>query len=425
MNRKATLPGLLLLTAALLASSGRAGDWPAWRGPGGQGISDEKDLPLRWDGKSGAGVLWKVRLPGTTAGATPDQNQSSPIVSAGRVFVTVSYWPAGISNKEMPQHHVLCYRAADGKPLWDTRIPPGPWSRASDLRGGYTAPTPACDGERVYVVFGSSVLAALDLEGKLLWRKEIVPTYYDVCVGSSPVVFDGRVLFQCDQVGRTSRLLAFDGKSGKPDWEQKRPDVSFGHSTPVVVRVEGKPHLLVAASNAVQGVDPRTGKLLWWCQAKGDTVSPVYGHGLVYLDSGRGGGGVAVAPTGRGDVTKSLRKWAIDHVPEGFSSPLVAGPYLYRLCGANQLRCYRLEDGKLVFDERLSGVSTAASPLGSADERIYLASAGVSYVLRAGPRLQVLARNDLGDPSQCSPAAAGGRIYLKGRNYLWCVGTER
>jgi outer membrane protein assembly factor BamB len=160
-----------LLALLVLAGVGQAGDWPGWRGPTGQGFSDERDLPLRWGGKSGENVLWKAPLPGQDdENNRQDQNQSSPIVSRGRVFVTASFWRADVSNKEFPEHRVACYRAEDGKRLWDVTVPPGPW-RLRDLRGGYTAPTPAADGERVCVLFGSAVLAALDFEGKFLWRK--------------------------------------------------------------------------------------------------------------------------------------------------------------------------------------------------------------------------------------------------------------
>ena len=145
MNRfglPAACVGLFLVAAA------RGGDWPSWRGPTGQGITDEKDLPLTWGGKGDENVLWKARLPGTDGKAKLDQNQSSPVVWRDRVFVTASYWPAGVGQKEFPEHHVVCYRAADGRVLWDTKVAPGPWL-LGDLRGGYTAPTPAADGERV------------------------------------------------------------------------------------------------------------------------------------------------------------------------------------------------------------------------------------------------------------------------------------
>jgi outer membrane protein assembly factor BamB len=418
--RRSTVP---LAVVLLSAGAALAADWPGWRGPTGMGRADETGLPLTWGGKANENVLWKVPLPGTQTNAGQDQNQSSPVVCRGRVFVTASYWSGKVDNKTFPEHHVACYRAADGRPLWDVTVPHGPWL-LSDLRGGYTAPTPAADAERVYVVFGSSVIAALDYDGQIVWRKEITPYNFDVALGASPVLFEGTVILQCDQVDKHSRMLAFDRKTGDVRWEEKRPTVGFSHSTPVVAAVGGKPQLLASASNAVQGIDPPTGKLLWWCAAKGDTVSPVLGGGVVYCDSGRGGPAVAVDPTGSGDVTKTHVKWTIPQVSEGFSSPVVSGEYLYRLHNPEKVTCVRLATGEVVFSERLAGVSTASSPVATADGRVYLAGAGRSYVLKAGPKLDVLATNDLGDASHASPAVADGRLFLKGRKWLFCVGTK-
>ena len=351
-------------------------------------------------------------LPGVEAKAGFDRNQSSPIVARGKVFVTMSYWPGGVNAKQFPEHHVACYRMSDGKLLWDTKVPNGPWL-LSDLRGGYTAPTPAADGERVYVMFGSSVIAALDYDGKIVWRKEIKPFAFDVCAGSSPVLYEDTVILQCDQVGGTSRLLAFDRKTGEVKWEQKRPQNGFSHSTPTLVRIKDKPQLLMAASNALQGVDPDTGKVLWWCDAKGDTVSPVYRGGLVYLDSGRGGRAVAVDPTGEGNVTKTHLKWSVAQVPQGFSSPVIVGEYLYRLHNPGTLHCWDLNSGKAIYSERLEGASAACSPIATPDGRIYCASAGKSVVVQAGPKFEVLATNEIGDGCEASPAVSDGRIYLE------------
>jgi outer membrane protein assembly factor BamB len=419
-----------LLPLALAA----ADSWPGWRGPTGQGITPEKDLPLTWGGKDGDNILWKVPLPGTTGtdgkpgGAHQDQNQSSPTVCRDRVFLTASYWPTGTTTKDYPEHHVVCYRTDNGKQLWDTTVAPGPWL-LKDLRGGYTAPTPASDGQRVYVLFGSAVLAALDFDGKLVWRYEIKPHEYDVAIGNSPVVYRDSVLLMCDQVSKSSRLLALDGKSGRVKWEKKRPMADWTHSTPVVAPIKGKPQLLVAGAHGLEGLDPDSGERLWWCDAPrrarvGDTPSPVVGGGVVYADSGRGGPGIAVDPTGRGDVSKTHLKWRVAQIPEGFSSPIVAGEYLYRLHNPGILKCWKLADGQQMFVERLEGVSTTASPFVTADGRIYCASAGKSYVIKAGPKLEVLAVNDLGDGGPASAAVADGHIYLKGRRFLFCIGKK-
>jgi outer membrane protein assembly factor BamB len=417
----------LCLVVALSSWFLMAADWPCWRGPTGMGRTDDKNLPLVWGGKEGTNVRWKAPLPGQGPDqrTTADHNQSSPVVLGGKVFVTVSYWPGAKADKAaFPEHHVACYQASDGKLLWDTAVEHGPWL-LSDLRGGYTAPTPAVDPERVYVVFGSAVIAALDHAGKQVWRKEIVPYKFDVAFASSPVLFEDTVILQCDQVDKGSRLAAYDRKSGEVKWEAPRPTVSFGHSTPVIATIAGKPVLLVSASNTLQGVDPNNGKVIWSCAAKGDTVSPVMGEGLVYCDSGRGGSpGIAVDPTGTGDVSKSKTKWSIT-VREGFSSPVISGDFLYRLQNPEFIGCFRLSTGQTLYTERLEGVSASSSPIATPDGHIYLASAGKSYVLKAGPKLDILATNDLGDGSAASPAVADGKLFLKGRKWLFCVGEMK
>jgi outer membrane protein assembly factor BamB len=427
MNAKGeamTRLGLVLGMVLTLAAGALAGEWPGWRGPTGQGISDATDLPLRWGGGRGENVLWKKELPGAGAGLQQDQNQSSPVVCSGRVSVTVSFWPAGTPRTGYPEHHVACYQAEDGKLLWDTRVPPGPW-KLSDLRGGYTAPTPACDGKHLFVLFGSAVLAALDLNGKIVWRKEIVPHDFDVAIGTSPVLYKDTVLLQCDQINRSSRYQAFDKATGELKWEKKRPDDGFSHSTPVLVGLAAGPQLLTAAAGRLQGVSPDNGEVLWWCEGNGDTVSPVYAEGLVYCDSGRGGGpGVAVSPTGNGNVTRTLRAWRTERVAEGFSSPVIAEGRLYRVLNPGVLKCRQMKTGEELYTERLAGVTTAASPIVTADGRIYVASAGKSVVVKAGPKFELLGSSDLGDPSPASPAIADGRLFLKGRQFIYCIGKK-
>ncbi len=133
---KTLLAGLGIGLLLVLPSDSPAEDWPGWRGSSGQGISTEKDLPLHWGGKERRNIRWQALLPGQNDKAKQDQNQSSPIVSRGRVFVTASYWPAGVEPKQFPEHHVVCFRARDGEKLWDTRIEHGPWSRAATCAAG-------------------------------------------------------------------------------------------------------------------------------------------------------------------------------------------------------------------------------------------------------------------------------------------------
>jgi outer membrane protein assembly factor BamB len=415
----------------LTVRAAHAEPWPGWRGPTGMGQSQHRDLPLTWDGKTMQNVLWKVPLLDNKDKVQLDQNQSSPIVHGEHVFVTISYWPPASKKDTFPEHHVVCFHTKDGKRLWDTVVPPGPWL-LKDLRGGYTAPTPASDGERVYALFGSSVIAALDLKGNIVWRKEITPHAFDVALGTSPVLYQDNVLVICEQLENKSVLIAFDKKTGNLAWQRKRPDADWTHSTPVLAKIGGKTQLLAAGATAIQGLDPADGQPLWWCKTgtrTGDTPSVVVGAGLVYCDSGRGGGlggkGVAVDPSGTGDVTKTHLKWSIAKISEGFSSPVIVGEHLYRLHNPELLSCWDMTTGKLVYStERLQGISTSASPIATPDGRIYCASSGRSYVVRAGAKFELLATNDLGDPSQASPAVADGKIYFKGRSYLFCIGSK-
>lgn len=399
------------------------GDWLGWRGPTGQGLTDDKNLPTLWS-KEGKNLFWKVMLPGNGNRDRRDLNQSSPIIVKNRVVITVSFWPMGQeATKAFPEHHIACYDLGLGTLIWDVIAKPGPWL-LTDLRGGYSAPTPVSDGERLYVVFGSSVLASYDLEGNLLWRKEIVPYDFDVALGASPVLVGELIVLQCDGVRRSSRLVAFDKNSGKLVWERKRPQNDFCHSTPTLVQLGGSPQLLVAGSNSLEGVDPKDGSILWSFASKGDTVSPVMGGGFVYIDSGRGGPGFAMDPSGTGDITKTNLKWKINQVPEGLSSPVLAGDLLYRLHHPGMISCRNGKDGSLHFSERLPGISTTSSPIITTDGTLYLANAGKSYVIKAGPKLEILSTMDLGDSSPASPAVSQGKIVLKGSQFLFCVGNK-
>jgi outer membrane protein assembly factor BamB len=415
---------VVALVAALCISApvAFAEDWPQYRGPTGMGISTETKLPLEWGGPGGKNVLWKTPLPATLQKAKPDNNQSSPIIWRGRVFVTTAFWPEKRPHREYPDQHVTCYSLADGKQIWDTPVPPGPW-KLSDLRGGYSAPTPTTDGERVYVTFGSSVLAAIDWDGKLVWRKEL-PDWksFDVAIASSPILYRGQLLVLADRNGQKSTLTAYDPKTGDVLWEKKRPGGAFDHTTPVIVEHGGRAMMLVHASNELQALDPSNGERLWWCKTPGDVTSPAYSKGLVYSDSGRGGPGLLVAADGKGDVTATHVKWKISQIPEGLSSPVIVGDYLYRVHNPSVLKCVAMDSGKPAYTERLSGISVPSSPIVTPDGRIYFASGGKSFVVQAGPKFELLATNELGEPSAASPAVSDGRMILKGQKHLFCVG---
>lgn len=385
-----------------------ASDWPQWRGPLGMGISLDRDLPLTWDGKTNENVLWKAPLPKCS------ESQSSPIVCKDRVFVMTAF------AKPLEQH-VTCYQKKDGTQLWDTIVPPGPWI-LTDLRGGYCCSTPATDGERVIVVFGSATMAALDYTGKIVWQKDILPRAFDVAISSSPILYRDSFILLCDQTGGKSFLAAYDPKTGAEKWVAKRPQMSFNHSTPLLALVNAKPQLIISAHEALQGVNPDNGEVVWWCAHKGDVPSPAIANGLVYCDEGRGNVGICVDASGTGDVTKTHLKWKTAGGINGFGSPLIVGEHIYRV--SSTLRCWELATGKELWSQRLGG-DFNPSPFATPDGRIYFAGAGASWVIRAGPKFELLGKSDLGEPSSASAGVSDGCLFLKGQKNLFCVGTKR
>ena len=393
------IAGLLLC----FASFALAGDWPQFRGTGGLAKTDERALPLHWNAKTGEGILWKAALPKS------DNAWSSPVVAGGRVYVTCS-------QNEPLAHHVLCFDAKSGQLLWDTAVQPGPWL-LKDLRGGYGAPTPCTDGKHVFAVFGSAVIAALDADGKIAWRRDLEKFAFDVALGASPVPYGDTVILDCDQTGKTSSIIAFEKATGDIRWEAKRPETGFTHCTPVIASVGGKPQMFVPASGTLQGLDPTNGAVLWSCPAPGDSASVAWDGAVVYSDSGRGGKGVCAEP-GSGKIEP---RWTYAQIPEGLASPIIAGGLVWRTHSPEILKAIRISDGTLAFSERLAGISTYASPFTTADGLVYFASAGKTYILKVGDKLDIVATNDLGEDNRASAAVSGGRLFIRGNKTLFCL----
>ncbi|MCP4257731.1 MAG: PQQ-binding-like beta-propeller repeat protein [Planctomycetes bacterium] len=421
---------VIILTGILLtANTAARANWPGFRGPTDLGYTTETNLPIVWGGLENENVLWISPLTG--------QGHASPIVWGNSLVVCTAKWPADVQDrrKVIPEHHVICYRTTDGGLLWDTLVPPGPWLR-DDFRsgpgGGYAAATPVTDGKLIYSAFASSVLAAIDFQGYIVWRKNIVPYSFDVTLGSSPILYGDTIILFCAMAKKEdSRIVAFDKTSGNVRWERKFPKMHFGHSTPVIIQVNNRDQMLLVASGmeetdeAMQSLNPANGKLLWWCSGEGDASSPAYGQGLVYFDDGRSGIGVAVDPTGSGDVSDTHIRWTIKQRGEALSSPVVVGKYLYRLRKLGFVQCLEMATGKEIYSERLQKISTTwASPIVDPKGRLFFANAGKSYVIQAGPECRILAVNDLDDGNHSSPAVAKGRLFLVGMKNIYCIGTK-
>jgi outer membrane protein assembly factor BamB len=228
-----------------------------------------------------------------------------------------------------------------------------------------------------------------------------------------------------------SRLVAFSKADGSVKWETKLPGVKFAHSTPLLIDVKGKPQLVTLASgmgptpNALQSFDPADGRKIWWCKGQGDSSSFGWGGGILYSDSGRGGGGTAVDPTGEGDVTATHIKWTTTGLTEAIASPIIVGEHVFRLQSPGVLRIWKVATGEETDKQRLDGITTTwASPVADAEGRIFFASGGRSFVIKAGPKVEILGTNDLRDPNHSSPAVARGRMFIAGLKNLYAIGSK-
>lgn len=412
-----------LVTPALT----HAENWPGWRGPTGQGHTTEKDLPLKWDHKTGENILWKTLLHGGGR-ENPEFSSpgwSSPIVWNDRIFVTTAVWPAGLSQQErrstIAEQHVLCFKTSDGKLLWDTIIPSGKIV-VDNFYHGYNVPTPITDGERVYALFASGILAALDFDGKIVWQEEL-PRVKGEDSGecSSPILFEDSVIIPgLQQLG----LRALLKKNGQVKWEQQ---TKFRNTmaTPALVRVGDKTQLIHFAAGA-QGVDPRNGDVLWTCKAPTSQSSPVIAGSLLYADAGRGGmQGALIDMSGMGDVSKSHVKWQTRVEGASGSSAIIVGKRIYRSSSPDTIKCLDLDTGDTLFAENATRLSPSASPIATPEGRIYFAGSGKSYVIQEGEKFDLLAVNDLADGAPYStPAVSNGCIFIKGKSYLWCIGKK-
>lgn len=418
------VPPTLLLAALALPlfrpPSAAAGNWPGWRGPTGVGNTAEDNLPLTWNHKTKENIAWKADLKDRTG-------HSSPVVWGDRVFITTATKQTNAQEKaEIPDHFVGCYSVSDGTLLWETKVDHGPQSAGYAI---YAVPTPVTDGRAVYCWFGSAVIAAVDFDGKVLWRHErpkMPDNAFNPGICSSPVLYGDTVLLLQNMGRGGGWLQALDKTTGDVKWEQKRPRSDQCNTTPVLMYVRHEPQLLVQESKELAGLDPTTGETIWFCKNKGFGSSPVHdGSGLVFSDTGNGESAAVVDPTGKGDVTASNLKWKAPRVPSQYGSAVIAGGYVYRASDKGVITCWTLATGEQVFSEPAEGVSKLCSPVATADGRVYFASAKKSYVLKAGPKFDVLAVNELdGGDNAASAAVADGRIFIRGDRMLYCIGRR-
>jgi outer membrane protein assembly factor BamB len=428
-RRKLRLFAVAAALAFAAASELRAAElahWPQWRGPNFDGISDDARVPTTWG--ADVNLKWQLDLPGL--------GHSSPIVWGDRVFLTSA-------TETGTERYVFCIDRTTGKLLWrQTAVKDLP-AEPTHAWNTHASSTCATDGERVYAFFGTPGLFCYDLDGKPLWKREFGPLVASTDWGggaASPRLFDkfvyvngdhGSYRGQKDETGKeygSSWLWALDKVSGEIVWKTER-NQGMGWCTPVVWTNAERQELVLNGQIGVWSYDPWTGRELWNVVGRADDegfgeVTPVWGHGLLYVFTGKPGPAWAIRPGGVGDVSQSHVVWRIKRKERDVGSPVLVGDHLFTLSRTGIATCVHAKTGEELWKERLGG-QPSASLVALPGRVLFVSDDGTTSVVEPAAEFKLLAVNKLGDGDvfRASPAVADGQLLIRSDRRLYCIET--
>jgi outer membrane protein assembly factor BamB len=422
-----------LLGTSSLAQGPLSADrfWPQWRGPDATGVSKHANPPIEWNETKN--IRWKVEIPG--------RGFASPVVWGDRIFV-LSAVPVGVSSpadhgprglvqpRDIHRFNVIALDRRTGKVAWErTAREEQPHEGTHQDNGTWASSSAIVDGQRVYAWFESRGLYVYDMDGQLLWQKDLGDKQMRMQFGegSTPVVHGNRVVIVWDHQGQ-SFIVALDARSGEEMWRAAREEID-SWATPLVVEHNGRQQVVTNGMNRLRSYDLETGKIVW--ESQGTTMnaipSPVAADGVVFVTSGfRGNNLKAIRlADASGDLTGSKAiVWSLDRDTPYVPSPLLYDGILYLLkSNAGILSAFDAKSGKPHYQlQRLEGIPDAfSSPVG-AGGRVYLTGRdGTTLVIRHGPTFEVLAKNSLDDGFDASPALVDGEIFMRGYRYLYAI----
>lgn len=430
------------VVVGIVTSAAAAGDkWPHWRGPHGNGAAPQADPPTTWDGPSGNNIRWKAPLVG--------RGSATPIVWGQQVFV-VSAEPTdreakpdelpkprpGLERKTTPPTHFYCflvtsYERDTGKVNWRKVATEAVPHEGHHQTHSYAAGSPTTDGERLYVSFGSFGIFCFDLNGTLLWERQLgrLATRLGWGEAVTPVVWRGHLLLNWDQEAGAA-LYCLDARTGQTKWKADR-DEATTWTTPFVTEFGGKTQVILNGTKRVRSHDLETGKVIWACA--GMTVNPIpsvlrHADAAIAVSGYRGAQAVSIPLSSHGDLgTEGPVNWRYQAGTPYVPSPVLVGDHLY-FTGANGnlLTVLDAATGKPVLaGARLPGTRQFyASPVFGGGRVYFTDRDGVTVVLKPGPRLDVLATNRLDDPVDASPVAVGKQLFLRGERFLYCIESK-
>jgi outer membrane protein assembly factor BamB len=431
----------------LLCATAQAQNWPSFRGPRASGVADGAAPPVSWDAEKNLNIKWKTAIPGLA--------HSSPVVWGNRVFVTTAssldpspYLRHGLFGdgdeaqdfKLKHQWKVYCLDKRTGKILWQQIAHEGTPKIRRHVKSTHANSTPATDGKHVVAFFGSEGLYCYDINGKRLWSKDL--GVLDIGAfnvrelqwgnASSPIIYKNLVIVQCD-VRDNQFIAAFDIRDGKEVWRVKRDELpSWG--TPTVYEGKTRAELITNGTNLICGYDPLTGKELW--RLKGNSLitcpTPIIAHDLIFVTSGyrpiKPIYAIRVGATGdisleAGRESNQSIAWSKMKGGPYQPTPLVYGDHLFTNSNNGVLGCYNARTGELIYEQRIAdkGGSYSASPV-AADGKLYLSSEdGEIFVIKTGPKYELLATNRMGEVLMATPAISDGMIFVRGRNHIFGI----
>nr|MBA3323474.1 PQQ-binding-like beta-propeller repeat protein [Pyrinomonadaceae bacterium] len=438
------LAGLSLLIAVAAA---QAQNWPQFRGPQASGVADGKTSPTAWDVAKMSNIKWKTEIPGLA--------HSGPVVWGDKVFVTtaISSDPkaslrVGLYGdvepvKQEPKHtwKVYALDKRTGKILWEQTAYEGLPKVKRHTKATHASSTPATDGKHVVALFGAEGLYCYDVNGKLLWKQDLGPMdagwFYDPDYqwghASSPVIYKNMVIVQAD-IQKDSFIAAYDLKTGKQLWKTLRDEIpSWG--TPTVYEGKMRAELITNGTKFVRGYDPLTGKELWRLGGNSEitTPTPIIAHDLVYVTSGyapiqpiyaiRLGVANGDITLPKGADTNASVAWSKQRGGPYMPTPIVYGEHLYTCANNGILTAYDAKTGEKVYQERIAGRGGAftASPV-AADGKLYFTSEdGEIFVIKAGPKYELLATNNMGEVCMATPAISDGTFFIRAQRHLYAI----